>query len=459
MSIPNDKELLSSRNSQSDVPDLEKGEATPKEETVADEHAKEPVEDPELGVELEKHLSRKSTKKEDFVEKYPLTDLDAGLVGWDSQDDPSNPRNWPHKSKLFILFLVSAITFLSPLASSIFAPGIPFVNAAFHNTSELLGSFAVSVYVLGFAVGPLFLSPLSEIYGRCIVLNISNVFFCAFTLGCALAPNLGGLIAMRFLAGLGGSACLTIGTGVIADLFVASQRGKAVAMYSMGILFGPILGPICGGFIAQRAGWRWDMWVVLIVAVLLTAGLFVWQSETNHVVILNHKTLRLRKELQRPELQNVINANKPAAALTPKAILLNGITRPLKMLASQPIVLLCSLYMSFLFGLLFLFFTTITSVFTRTYGWAPEMTGLAYLGIGIGNFLGIGFVAKTSDATIIKLAKKNNGKYEPEMRLPLCVFFGFLIPVSFFLYGWTAYYKVHWIGTFSTLLSLPPSPH
>lgn len=264
---------------------------------------------------------------------------------------------------------------------------------------------------------------------------------------------------MRFLAGLGGSACLTIGTGVIADLFVASQRGKAVAMYSMGILFGPILGPICGGFIAQRAGWRWDMWVVLIVAVLLTAGLFVWQSETNHVVILNHKTLRLRKELQRPELQNVINANKPAAALTPKAILLNGITRPLKMLASQPIVLLCSLYMSFLFGLLFLFFTTITSVFTRTYGWAPEMTGLAYLGIGIGNFLGIGFVAKTSDATIIKLAKKNNGKYEPEMRLPLCVFFGFLIPVSFFLYGWTAYYKVHWIGTFSTLLSLPPHPH
>lgn len=129
-------------------------------------------------------------------------------------------------------------------------------------------------------VGPLFLSPLSEIYGRCIILNISNVFFCAFTLGCALAPNLGGLIAMRFLAGVGGSACLTIGTGVIADLFVASQRGRAVALYSMGILFGPILGPICGGFIAQRAGWRWDMWVVLILAVLLTVGLFVFNRET-----------------------------------------------------------------------------------------------------------------------------------------------------------------------------------
>lgn len=113
----------------------------------------EDAKDEEIGADLEKHLSRKSTKKDELpVEKYPLTDLDVGLVGWDTQDDPSNPRNFPRKTKLFILFLVSAITFLSPLASSIFAPGIPFVNADFHNTSQLLGSFAVSVYVLGFAV-------------------------------------------------------------------------------------------------------------------------------------------------------------------------------------------------------------------------------------------------------------------------------------------------------------------
>ena len=86
------------------------------------------------------------------------------------------------------------------------------------------------------------MSPLSEIYGRRIILNSSNIFFCAFTLGCALAPSLGGLIAMRFLAGVGGSACLTIGTGVIADVFVPAQRGKAVSLYSIGVLFGPILG-------------------------------------------------------------------------------------------------------------------------------------------------------------------------------------------------------------------------
>jgi MFS family permease len=95
-------------------------------------------------------------------------------------------------------------------------------------------------------LGPLFLSPLSEIYGRRILLNLANIFFCAFTLGCALAPNLGGLITMRLLAGLGGSACLTLGAGVISDLFLREQRGRAMSMYSLGVMFGPVFGPICG---------------------------------------------------------------------------------------------------------------------------------------------------------------------------------------------------------------------
>ncbi|KAH7095913.1 major facilitator superfamily domain-containing protein [Paraphoma chrysanthemicola] len=449
-----DKELHSRSSLDTNNLDLEKGEATPhreEEESVHEDDA--PQAQDEIGADLEKHLSRKSSKKDTLPpEKYPLTDLDNNLVGWDHQDDPANPRNFADRRKWMILGMVAAITFLSPLASSIVAPGIPFINAAFNNSSQLLGSFAVSVYILGFAVGPLFLSPLSEIYGRCIVLNCSNVFFCAFTLGCALAPNLGGLIAMRFLAGLGGSACLTIGTGVIADMFVAAQRGRAVALYSMGILFGPILGPICGGFIAQRAGWRWDMWVVLIVACILTVGLIFFNTETYSPVLLERKTRKLRTELNRPELQNIMTYDKDIAARSQAQIIKNGMIRPLKMLTRSPIVLFCSLYMSFLFGLLFLLFTTITPVFIKTYGWSPEITGLAYLGIGIGNFIGIGFVAKTSDATIIRLAKKNKGVYEPEMRLPLCVFFGLLIPVALFWYGWAAHAKTHWIVPIISLI-------
>jgi multidrug resistance protein len=105
--------------------------------------------------------------------------------------------------------------------------------------------------------GPLFLSPLSELYGRRSVLTAANVIFVLFQVACALAPSMPALIAFRTLAGIGGSACLTTGGGVVADLFTAEQRGLAMSVFTFGPLFGPVLGPICGGFIAGRAGWRW----------------------------------------------------------------------------------------------------------------------------------------------------------------------------------------------------------
>lgn len=90
-----------------------------------------------------------------------------------------------------------------------------------------------------------------------MILSIANCFFVLFQIGCALAPNLSALIVFRLLTGIGGSACLTIGGGVVSDLFAAEQRGLAMSIFSFGPLFGPVLGPICGGFIAQGAGWRW----------------------------------------------------------------------------------------------------------------------------------------------------------------------------------------------------------
>jgi MFS family permease len=91
-----------------------------------------------------------------------------------------------------------------------FAPGVSFMAKEFHNDSLLLTSLTVSIFVLGFVIGPLILAPLSEIYGRRVVLTWANIFFCIWQIGCALAPNISSLIVFRFLAGIGGSGCLTM---------------------------------------------------------------------------------------------------------------------------------------------------------------------------------------------------------------------------------------------------------
>jgi hypothetical protein len=118
----------------------------------------EPVKD--IGAPVEGMIERKSSslgrirsRRSVVVDTvYPETDLDQGIVGWEGQDDPENPLNFPRARKWGLLGLVSAITFVSPLASSMFAPAVSFMGQEFGETKELLLSFTVSVYVLGYVV-------------------------------------------------------------------------------------------------------------------------------------------------------------------------------------------------------------------------------------------------------------------------------------------------------------------
>jgi hypothetical protein len=84
--------------------------------------------------------------------EYPETDLDQGLVGWDGQDDPQNPQNFSSAKKWTLLFLISAVTFVSPLASSMFSPAVSYVGKDLHIENETLLSFTVSVYLIGYVV-------------------------------------------------------------------------------------------------------------------------------------------------------------------------------------------------------------------------------------------------------------------------------------------------------------------
>ncbi|KAL2851626.1 major facilitator superfamily domain-containing protein [Aspergillus pseudoustus] len=379
---------------------------------------------------------------------HPLIDLDNGIVGWDGNDDPANPRNFPMSQKRFLMLLVSSVTFISPFASSVFAPGVAYAEEEFHVTSTILGTLSVTGYLIGYVTGPLFFSPLSEMFGRRIVLSAANTFFVAFQVGCALAPNISALIVFRFLTGVGGSACLTTGGGVIADLFIAEQRGLAMALYTSGILIGPVLGPLLGGFIAQRAGWHWVFWVLVIVGGTLSALVMVFNRETNHVVLMRWKTERLRKELSRPELHSAYESNRAddkAGTSSYTSTLGKRLIMPFYLLVRSPIVLPVATYLATLYGCLYLLFTTVTDVFKKTYGWSTEISGLAYLGLGVGFITGQIAFALTSDRIISRLKRRNNDEYEPEMRLSITVIFALFVPVSFFWYGWSAQEKTHWI--------------
>ncbi|KAL2817766.1 MFS multidrug transporter [Aspergillus cavernicola] len=371
---------------------------------------------------------------------FPESDLDKGIVGWDGQGDPDNPQNFASGRKWGLLALMSSIIFISPLASSMFSPSVAYVGNDFGVTNESLLSFSVTAYLLGYKFVPMLLAPLSEIYGRRIVLSCANWFFVVWQIGCALSPTISALIVFRLFAGKGGVGSLTLGAGVIADLFPTEQRGLATSIWAFGPLLGPVVGPIAGGFIGEEIGWRWTFWVLLIAGGIISAGIEVLNRETYAPVLTRWKTEKLAKETGRTDLRSVFDkrAQNPSVSEALKL----GLSRPLILLFKSPIVLLLSVYMAFAYGLLYLFFTTISTVFQEDYGWSTGLSGLAYLGIGSGFITGLATIAFTSDRIVTKLTARNGGKFEPEMRLVTMIFFSCILPISFFWYGWSDEYKI-----------------
>lgn len=146
-----------------------------------------------------------------------------------------------------------------------FAPGVPVIMAEFHNSSNTFATFCVSIFVLGFAAGPLVLAPLSEMYGRVPVYHVCNVGFLCFTILCAIAKDSGMLLAARFWAGFAGVATVTCGSSTIADMMSREKRAAAMSFWAMGPLLGPVIGPVIGGVLVEKANWRWTFWTITIL--------------------------------------------------------------------------------------------------------------------------------------------------------------------------------------------------
>lgn len=183
------------------------------------------------------------------------TEEDPYVVEW-IDDDPRNPMLYSNTKKWCLTMLVAIATLAVAFVSSAFSGGASQVVAAF-GISEEIFTLGISLFVLGFAIGPLLWAPLSELFGRQILYIITYGALTAFNAGAAGSQNIQTLIVLRFMAGAWGSSPLTNAGGVIADMFPARERGLAMSLFAAAPFMGPVLGPIVGGFVGETIGWRW----------------------------------------------------------------------------------------------------------------------------------------------------------------------------------------------------------
>jgi MFS family permease len=278
-------------------------------------------------------------------------------------------------------------------------------------------------------------------YGRVIVLQLANAFYLCFNLGCGFAQSKGQMIAFRFLSGLGGSAPLAIGGGVLSDLFRAEERGRAISIYSLAPLLGPAVGPIAGGFISEKTTWRWVFWATTIAdAVIQVMGLFFLQ-ETYTPVLLHRKKLKLIKETGNENLHTEYDRPDRTVVRT----LETSLGRPFKLLGTQIIIQVLALYMAYLYGLMYLVLSTFPALWSSVYHESIGIGGLNYISLGCGFFIGTQICAPLQDRIYTALKARNGGVGRPEFRVPLMIPGAILVPVGLFWYGWTAEKHAHWI--------------
>lgn len=156
-------------------------------------------------------------------------------------NDHRNALTFSQFRKWSITLLQAIATLAVAFVSTAYSGGVPEILAEF-NISTDVATLGISMFVLGFAIGPLLWAPLSELYGRQKLFFISYVAMTAFNAGSAGSRSIETLIILRFLAGAFGSSPLTNAGGVIADMFDASQRGIATSIFAMAPFLGPAIG-------------------------------------------------------------------------------------------------------------------------------------------------------------------------------------------------------------------------
>ncbi|KAH7342469.1 major facilitator superfamily domain-containing protein [Rhexocercosporidium sp. MPI-PUGE-AT-0058] len=362
------------------------------------------------------------------------------VISW-NDGDPENPFNWSERRKVYIVLIGILVVINSTLGSSLPSNAIPDISTYFNITSSYAKILPISMYLVGYVLGPLLFGPLSESYGRKIIMISTFFGFTVFTMACALAPNYPALLIFRILSGINASSPIAVVGGMYADVYNDPvTRGRAMATFMGGTCIGPIISPAISGFVAPTLGWRWVFWIGLMIVGISWIPLF-WLPETYGPILLARRAAHLRETTGNPNIFAPIELEKKGW----KQMATVTLTRPLRMLFFELIVLATCLYLSLAYGIFYMYFEAYPIIFQDIYGQSLGVSGLMFLPIAGGTVAAIAaFLWYDSFLRKAQAQNKPWTQKEESKRLPLACVGGPMYVVALFWMGWTANKDIHW---------------
>lgn len=381
---------------------------------------------------IDGQISRVHTNRTGKIERYEL-------VTW-KVDDPENPKNWSKAYKWWCTMCVAITCFVVAFNSAVITADLEGVSETF-NVSEEVSLLTITFFVIGFGVGPMAFAPFSEIWGRRPIYGVTLFFAVVFTIPGAVAQNIETLLVTRFIAGVAFSAPMSLVGGTLADLWKNEERGVPMAAFSAAPFIGPGVGPLVGGFLGDAAGWRWLYWIQLILSAIVWILITFTVPETYTPTLLARRAKKMRKETgdEKYVTEQDIDTRPFSQRLTLFLI------RPFQLLFRELIVFFISLYMSVLYGLLYMFFVAFPIVYQKGKGYSASSTGLMFIPLIVGVLLSAA-CAPLVNKHYMTLVRKHNGHPPAEARLYPMMVSCWFIPVGLFIFAWTSYTDLHWAG-------------
>lgn len=364
------------------------------------------------------------------------------VVDFDGISDLSHPQNWSFGRKIRTLSVLVLVITISTIGSGISAPATSAVADIF-NVPDTVSLLATSLYLVGYALGPILWGPWSELQGRRPPMVLSTFGFSVFEIAVASSKDIQTFLICRFWSGFFGSSTLVIIGGTCSDMFDSRVRGLALTYLTTACFIGPLIGPIIGGFLVEAGlGWRWAQWILGICGMAATALLLFCFEETFHPQILVHKARQLRKATG----NWAIHAQQEEGHLGVIESIGRNVTRPFTLLAKEPIILAITVYMSFVYALAYLSLASYPVIFQQIHGMSLGVSSLPGIGSILGTVIAAVYITLLQPEYHRKL-KANGGIAIPEWRLKAPIVGGAFLTAGLFGFGWTGYTaSIHWMA-------------
>jgi MFS transporter, DHA2 family, multidrug resistance protein len=213
-----------------------------------------------------------------------LTDPRAGAVTESARPETASPTSIPDSdgeasNRGLITACVILATLLQSLDSTIANVALPYMQGSMSASQEEI-NWVLTSYIVAAAIMTAPIGFLAARFGRTRLFVASVVGFTLASVLCGMAQSLGQIVMFRVLQGMFGAALVPLSQAVLFDIYSVEQRGAAMAIWGMGVMVGPILGPTLGGWLTENYDWRWVFYINVPFGILAAIGIMMLLKET-----------------------------------------------------------------------------------------------------------------------------------------------------------------------------------